>query len=440
VAVTKDVDEAFQGVALSMDLARFKNIDLETASTAVAKLYAGDYNRALKSVGISTDGIHDKTEALAALQELVAGQAEAYSKTTVGAIDAMNIAFDDSNEALGQHLLPTLGTAAGFVRSDVIPAFDDLGEAFGNMVDLVTGEANAGQIQDFFGMMPQWVRDVIPGMGEAGAALGEEARTAVISNFIGSEHTENYTDAGEEGATAIAHGFHAGVMAMENEIASDARYAAAAASDAFEDKVLSERGDAQDAWTDFVDMMKHPLDTAAEIAELKGDLASKAMIDGLASNDPQTKAWAENTRDAIQARIDDLAQLMGTDGDEASWALANHLVPGPAAEAAHEIMRRIEAALHDVTVNVHVDQDPGHVPGGGRAGGGPVAANTAYIVGEEGPEMFVPKTGGTIVPHSQMSKTGVAGPGNISVHVNLSTRNFANSQQHYARLQPVGGF
>jgi hypothetical protein len=37
--------------------------------------------------------------------------------------------------------------------------------------------------------------------------------------------------------------------------------------------------------------------------------------------------------------------------------------------------------------------------GGGRAMGGPVSANTAYVVGERGPELFVPGNSGTIVPN-----------------------------------------
>ncbi|MDE2182891.1 MAG: phage tail tape measure protein [Alphaproteobacteria bacterium] len=35
---------------------------------------------------------------------------------------------------------------------------------------------------------------------------------------------------------------------------------------------------------------------------------------------------------------------------------------------------------------------------GARASGGPVSAGAAYLVGEEGPELFVPQTGGAIAP------------------------------------------
>jgi phage-related protein len=51
--------------------------------------------------------------------------------------------------------------------------------------------------------------------------------------------------------------------------------------------------------------------------------------------------------------------------------------------------------------------------GGGKAAGGPVKSGTSYVVGERGPELFVPNTAGTIVPN------GGGGRGNtINVTVN----------------------
>lgn len=49
----------------------------------------------------------------------------------------------------------------------------------------------------------------------------------------------------------------------------------------------------------------------------------------------------------------------------------------------------------------------------GRATGGPVSANTPYIVGERGPEMFVPEGAGRIVP-------GAPAAGPLSVAINLN--------------------
>jgi hypothetical protein len=44
--------------------------------------------------------------------------------------------------------------------------------------------------------------------------------------------------------------------------------------------------------------------------------------------------------------------------------------------------------------------------GGNRAMGGSVSANTAYVVGERGPELFVPQGSGTIVPNNRMGGGG----------------------------------
>jgi hypothetical protein len=44
--------------------------------------------------------------------------------------------------------------------------------------------------------------------------------------------------------------------------------------------------------------------------------------------------------------------------------------------------------------------------GGNRAMGGSVSANTAYVVGERGPELFVPQGSGTIIPNNRMGGGG----------------------------------
>lgn len=54
--------------------------------------------------------------------------------------------------------------------------------------------------------------------------------------------------------------------------------------------------------------------------------------------------------------------------------------------------------------------------GGGHAGGGPVDPSNFYMVGEQGPELFVPSSAGTIVPN------GSFGGGSGDVHVNIDAR------------------
>lgn len=54
----------------------------------------------------------------------------------------------------------------------------------------------------------------------------------------------------------------------------------------------------------------------------------------------------------------------------------------------------------------------GKVFGGGKATGGAVAAGTSYLVGEKGPELFVPNSNGSIVPNNRLS-----GGNNITINV-----------------------
>ena len=81
-----------------------------------------------------------------------------------------------------------------------------------------------------------------------------------------------------------------------------------------------------------------------------------------------------------------------------------------ALDAAREAWERFKAAggLNQLEGVV----SPGSF-GGRRAGGGPVAGGTPYLVGEMGPELFVPSSGGTIIPNNR-----VGGGSNITINVN----------------------
>lgn len=52
-----------------------------------------------------------------------------------------------------------------------------------------------------------------------------------------------------------------------------------------------------------------------------------------------------------------------------------------------------------------------------RANGGPVSAGKPYIVGEKGPELMIPRGGGTVVPNNQMG----GGEAPVTVNVNVTT-------------------
>ena len=56
----------------------------------------------------------------------------------------------------------------------------------------------------------------------------------------------------------------------------------------------------------------------------------------------------------------------------------------------------------------------------GRAIGGPVSSGSPYVVGEKGPELFVPHASGTIVPNNKMGSSGGGGSGSVTVNYNIA--------------------
>lgn len=67
--------------------------------------------------------------------------------------------------------------------------------------------------------------------------------------------------------------------------------------------------------------------------------------------------------------------------------------------------------------------------GGARAAGGPVDAGTPYLVGEQGPELFVPSASGAIAPNGALGRTPVT--------LNVQTRDaqsFLKSESQIAAM------
>ncbi len=53
-----------------------------------------------------------------------------------------------------------------------------------------------------------------------------------------------------------------------------------------------------------------------------------------------------------------------------------------------------------------------------KAKGGPVSAGQPYIVGEQGPELFMPGASGTIIPNNNLQGSGGAGSGQVTYNIN----------------------
>jgi hypothetical protein len=66
----------------------------------------------------------------------------------------------------------------------------------------------------------------------------------------------------------------------------------------------------------------------------------------------------------------------------------------------------------------------GSIFGGGKASGGPVSGSRAYLVGEQGPELFVPESNGSIVPNQALKASGQTVVNNFNIMAN-DARSFA---------------
>lgn len=117
-----------------------------------------------------------------------------------------------------------------------------------------------------------------------------------------------------------------------------------------------------------------------------------------------------------------------------------------------ESERRIEQLIRtihripssrSITVTTYFDQvnrgsrnanfDGNRVTGGGRAHGGPVTAGRTYIVGENQPELFVPKTNGTIIPKVPASFPRAMGGGGGNVTIVIQAPNYVGDKRDLVR-------
>ena len=76
-----------------------------------------------------------------------------------------------------------------------------------------------------------------------------------------------------------------------------------------------------------------------------------------------------------------------------------------------------------------VDVNKYSIPLPGLATGGPAMANTPYIVGEKGPELFIPGRSGTVIPNDALGGGGGVQVGAINISVQNSGENLSASAQ-----------
>lgn len=155
-----------------------------------------------------------------------------------------------------------------------------------------------------------------------------------------------------------------------------------------------------------------------------GTNIANELIAGGATAIAQTNDLVSTTQAAaVKVGTDAAASFYGTGVKNAQDTLDGFKKEfgkgGPGREKLMRIMDQLaDDAARQVRVNVEVTRNINEVVTRitqsvqGRATGGPVQAGTPYFVGEEGIELFVPRTSGTIVPNHAL---GAGGRGGVTV-------------------------
>ena len=130
-----------------------------------------------------------------------------------------------------------------------------------------------------------------------------------------------------------------------------------------------------------------------------------------------------------QQKLDNLYQSIGMSIENGIVDAIQGAIDGTKTlgDVARSVFAQIQRSLIQFGVNSLLTSIFPGFPG--RANGGPVSGNKRYIVGERGPEMFVPNAGGRIVPNSDMG-----GSTNVVVNVDASGSSVEGDQERGREL------
>ena len=132
------------------------------------------------------------------------------------------------------------------------------------------------------------------------------------------------------------------------------------------------------------------------------DEFGRDRIDDVAMRAAEAGAALEALKGPAEAAADAIQDAFGRAGDSLTQSLARAAADGEVslAELARAVLNAVNAAAGSQGGLSGAIQAALSSFGGARADGGPVLAGGAYLVGERGPEVFRPATGGEIGPVS----------------------------------------
>jgi hypothetical protein len=336
VASTKDSAKALDLQRQAMDLARFRGIDLATASDIIAKVYGGNTS-ILARYGIQLAKGTTATEALAEIQRRAAGQAEAYANTNRGKLLASQIKVGEQMERIGEKILPALGVAMELVAVGVEALATAFGAGFKVIENVVSGVGEIVRVvlSGIIGV----VKNVVSIIAEIPGPMQDTAKAWASS----LAQMEDSVEAWGAKSPAAAHAAFSPVSDEAEEAADDAVASMKKLPEQSASALRSGYEKVQNGMADLLEALKNPISAAKRMAYLQGQLTSAELARGLASKDPVIRAEAEELRETIQTelwRVRAAAYGYGRDtglnyaaGIRSSWQAVTNAARGMAARA-----------------------------------------------------------------------------------------------------------
>ena len=398
---TGDVTKAIELQGIAADFARLRGVSLATASDLVGKVFSGNTS-ILSRYGFTVEEGATATEALAMIQNAAAGQAEAYADTVAGSLEIIKNGIDNTVEDIGRVVLPILAKVLTAFRDEIMPRIKEFGIAFANAFVRAIEK-----LQPFITTMVTQVLPAIIAVG--GAIIGTLVKALTeVGKFIGDNtglvlalvgaYTA-FTIAVNIAATATrlaatAMGIFNAIMALNPIVLVVAAIAALVAGFIIAYNTI-------EPFRTLVDSLFKALQpiikVVVDLALLIGTTIVRAF--GLAVS-----------------VVSELAKVLWDDGNGPLAVALNAI--GKVFEAITAPIRffigLVEGAIQLVQTLLNIANNlpfiGGFLPSQGtrtprerrRALGGPVTGGQQYMVGEQGPELFVPNQSGSIVPNNSL--------------------------------------
>lgn len=379
----------------------------------------------------STTAVDENAKAQATLALIMEQSADAQGQfareadTLAGKQQRLTARFEDFKAEIGAELAPLV--------VDVMDAISGLGGAMDGVTDAVGGWATAmGPLIDALTLFGDLMEKLPGDVGDLGDAFASTINPFLVPFKVGIHNLNEVLGINADKLEAAEKAERdktitdkvAADQLAENELRMKAWAAATEdGTDATEDQEEATKK-ATVAHRTYLEALQESLDPVLGAVNAIGTLRDAQAHLGEVQEDSESTAddLAEAQLAVAEAMLraqGALDQVDPTSLNNSIRTLADTL--GISETAAADLLEQlglIDGKTVTTTVVTRflerrdVQSGTGRTFQGGRAAGGPVSAGESYMVGEKGPELFVPNSNGRIVPHGQF------GGNSINVTVN----------------------